>query len=73
MISDYHSPIGATLRTDLTEPFTFHVIFSDVVLQFILLYHLDTLGTFHKLPVGMMDFHVPVAGLVRSDFFHTEN
>ena len=58
------------LPTDLTESFTIHVIFSHVVLQFVFLYHLDTLTTLHKPPVGMIQLHVPVPGLGRPDLPH---
>ena len=62
--------MGARLPTDLTESFTIHVIFSHVVLQFVFLYHLDTLTTLHKPPVGMIQLHVPVPGLGRPDLPH---
>ena len=62
--------MGARLPTDLTASFTFHVVFSDVVLQFILFYDIDTFATLHKLPVGMMHLHVPVPCLDRSYLSH---
>ena len=62
--------MGTRLPTDLTASLTFHVIFGDVVLQVILLYHFDTFATLHILPAGMMQLHVPVPGLGRSDLSH---
>ena len=64
--------MGARLSANFTELLNvvFNMVFCDVVTQFILLYYLDTFGTLHKLPVGMMQLHVPAPGLCRSYLSH---